>query len=180
MSGKVFSGNGILLTGQTADPSSLTDGQLWYRTDTDFYRTRANGTTVSVPQVFVDGHTTTSIGTTKTVICTITLPAGVFAFQAGGTIINTAANSASTQFDFSGTATVGYNGFILASSGGLIEAFNNTTFGVTMSGSSLTNYRHTWDGVISVTVGGALDFAGTCASSAKSIIGNYLNCVRIS
>lgn len=36
------------LGGATSDPSSLSDGDLWYRSDTDLFRGRANGSTVSL------------------------------------------------------------------------------------------------------------------------------------
>jgi len=36
---------GIILGGQTSDPITPTDGTFWYRSDTDEFRARANGTT---------------------------------------------------------------------------------------------------------------------------------------
>lgn len=56
-----------LLTGRSSDPSSPTDGELWYRTDTDRLWRRTNGITERVvPMDWDSFESTTNFSTSST------------------------------------------------------------------------------------------------------------------
>ena len=106
----------------TADPTTLQDGMLWYRTDTDVIRARINGATVNLATGTVGTTITNQTGTYSAVVgdfvrCsgtfTVTLPSApannseVWVKNAGTGTITVARGGSDTMFVFtSGLTTV--------------------------------------------------------------------------
>jgi len=169
---------------QTADPSSPTEGQVWYRSDLDRLFIRDGVQTLQlVGKIKVLKTGTVAIGTTLTNIATVTLGVGSYKFHALHTVGAVGPPTGYTQtIGFSGTATGNFSVYAHAATGGISAGISGqATFGTALATiSSVGPLVYLTEGAIIVTVAGDLTMGATRTggTSATVAIGASLEAER--
>lgn len=104
------SGGALALFSDTADPSYLMDGAIWYRSDLDKYRVRANGVTYNLaveagPQILGD-------------FSELTIASGVITVTTSAHTVDTEADAGSDDLDSISGGTTGQILVLRAANGG--------------------------------------------------------------
>lgn len=170
--------NGANVSTGSVNPAGVAEGDVWHRADLHRLWFRNDNTNVEL-----HGHLTARVltvlnaTTAKTSVCSLTLPPGLWWIQFFSTT-STSSGSMTTTVDFSGTATAQYQ-VQNESTAAVTGAFNNTTFGSALLGSTTSPLIRKVTGMINVTVSGTLTISHTAVTSFTiPALGAFLDCRR--
>lgn len=177
---KEFRNGGNFDTG-SVNPSGQAAGDIWYRSDLSRLWFRGDAGNM---EIF--GHlqspqfNTINATTAKTQICSnLALTVGYWYFEFWS-MCSTSSGSMTTTVDFSGTATNSQYQIQNMSTAAITGAFNNTTFGSALLGSTTSPLIRRAFGFIQVTVNGNLSVSHTAATSfTVPALGANLDAKRI-